>query len=65
MIQYFNEHQSKHTTPTPLPDPLSLAIAYVVFQQNCDMVSSEEGFHRGTIFPELYKPFTGKRGVLF
>lgn len=65
MFQYFDERPTKRSTPSPLPDDLSLAIAYVVFQQNCDMVSSEEGFHRGTIFPELYKPFTGKRGVLF
>ena len=65
MFQYFDERSSKRITPSPLPDDLSLAIAYVVFQQNCDMVSSEEGFHRGTIFPELYKPFKGKRGVLF
>jgi hypothetical protein len=54
-----------NNTPSPLPEELSLAIAYVTFQQTCDMVSSEEGFHRGTVFPELYKPFTGKRGGLW
>jgi hypothetical protein len=56
---------TSNNTPSPLPEDLSLAIAYVVFQQTCDMVSSEEGFHRGTVFPELYKPFTGKRGGLW
>ncbi|MBR3844852.1 MAG: spore coat associated protein CotJA [Clostridia bacterium] len=63
MIQYYDVPSRHKETPSPLPDELSLAIAYVVFQQNCDMVSSEEGFHRGTIFPELHKPFIGKRGV--
>ncbi len=48
--------------PAPLPAERSLAIAYVPFQQTCDMASPEEGFRRGTVFNELYKPFTGKRG---
>ena len=60
MMQVFE--RSKRGTPSPLPEDLSLAIAYVPFQQNSDSVPSEEGFCRGTIFPELYKPFTGKRG---
>ena len=63
-MHLFEPSHRENKIPTPLPDDLSLAIAYVPFQQNCDAVSSEEGFHRGTIFPELYKPFTGKRGVL-
>ncbi len=65
MIQTYDVSPRQTATPSPLPEDLSLAIAYVVFQQTCDMVSSEEGFHRGTIFPELYKPWTGKRGVMF
>jgi len=64
MMQLFESSRQGARIPTPLPEELSLAIAYVPFQQNCDSVSSEEGFKRGTIFPELYKPFTGKRGDL-
>lgn len=64
MMQVYDRPPIQEEIPSPLPADLSLAIAYVVFQQNCDMVSSEEGFERGTIFPELYKPWTGKRGVL-
>ncbi len=53
-----------YTPPAPLPHTLSLAIAYVPFQQNSDMMAAEEGFAKGTVFTGLYKPFTGKRGVL-
>lgn len=52
------------TNKTAFPENISLAIAYVAFQENIDMYSAEEGLERGTIFPELFKPFTGKRGVL-
>ncbi len=64
MTQFLDSPSPHRGIPAPLPEELSLAIAYVVFQQNCDMVSSQEGLHRGTIFPDLYKPWTGKRGVL-
>ncbi len=63
MLQVF-ERAGENRFPSPLPEDLSLAIAYVPFQQNSETVSSEEGFERGTVFKELYKPFTGKRGVL-
>ena len=42
-----------------LPKELSFAIAYVPFQAQPATYSSEEGFAKGTLFPELYKPFTG------
>lgn len=61
MLQLF-ERTGDDKTPSPLPEEVSLAIAYVPFQQTPQAVSSEEGFKRGTIFTELYKPFTGKRG---
>lgn len=50
---------------TELPKELSFAIGYVPYQVNPEQYSSEEGFEKGTIYPCLYKPFTGKRGVLF
>ncbi len=63
MLQLF-ERTGDGKIPSLLPEETPLAMAYVPFQQNSDTVASEEGFVRGTIFNELYKPFTGKRGVL-
>lgn len=63
MLQLFEKEQESKI-PSLLPEDLSLAMAYVPFQQNSQMVAAEEGFERGTVFADLYKPFTGKRGVL-
>ena len=41
----------------------SLAMAYVPWQMWRDIYDAEKGFHRGTIFQELDKPFTGKGGM--
>ena len=49
---------------TELPRELSFAISYVPYQVNPSEYSSDEAFEKGTLFPALYKPFTGKRGVL-
>ena len=42
-----------------LPDPMVLAMSYVPMQIYKDMYSIDEGFQRGTVFPELDKPFLG------
>ncbi|MBR4282459.1 MAG: spore coat associated protein CotJA [Clostridia bacterium] len=47
-----------------LPKELSFAIAYVPYQVNPSKYSSEEALEKGTLFPALYKPFTGKRGAM-
>ncbi len=40
-----------------------IAMAYVPMQQAPVLYENlEDAFHRGTIFPELDKPFMGKRG---
>ena len=40
-----------------------IAMAYVPMQQAPVLYENlEEAFHRGTIFPELDKPFMGRRG---
>ena len=44
-------------------DTLPLAMAYVPFQKFQVMYDKAEAFSRGTIFPELYKPFCGKGGA--
>lgn len=44
---------------TPL-DELPLTMSYVPMQKIGVLYSEEEGLCRGTIFPELDKPFYGK-----
>jgi hypothetical protein len=39
-----------------------LAMAYVPMQRWCQTYAPQEGFHRGTIFPELDLSFYGDRG---
>lgn len=40
-----------------------IAMAYVPMQQAPILYENlEDGYQRGTVFPELDKPFTGKRG---
>ncbi|MDE5700460.1 MAG: spore coat associated protein CotJA [Lachnospiraceae bacterium] len=39
-----------------------VAMAYVPWQRNCNMYENlDEAFKTGTIFPELNKPFLGRR----
>lgn len=44
-------------------DQLPLAMAYVPFQRFSNTFNLQKGLEMGTIFPELCKPFCGKRGV--
>ena len=45
-------------------DRVPVAMAYVPWQQLTQLCENlEEGFISGTIFPELDKPFTGRRVV--
>ena len=46
---------------TTLPDEKSFAIGYVLYQIDPQTYSSEEALDKGTLFPDLYKPFLGKR----
>jgi len=39
-------------------------MAYVPFQQFGAVYEPEMGLRSGTIFPDLDKPFLGKRGVM-
>ena len=43
-------------------DELPLTMAYVPCQKFCHTFELCKGFQMGTIFPELCKPFCGKRG---
>ena len=49
--------QPKSTIPR---DP-ALAIAYVKWQELQEVYDPEKGWRAGTIFPELDKPFYGRR----
>lgn len=52
------EHQEKDVFAGI--DKAPLTMAYVPFQGNCnELYDAETALHRGTIFPELDKPFTG------
>ena len=39
-----------------------LAMAYVPWQQWCDLYDETKALERGTLFPDLDKPFLGGRG---
>ena len=41
---------------------MPLAMAYVPWQEWRNLYETEKGFHRGTIFAELDKPFLGMGG---
>lgn len=43
-------------------DQFPVGMAYVPIQQYYTTFELCQGFHEGTIFPELAKPFCGKRG---
>ena len=42
---------------TSFPEQTPLAMAYVPFQQWGKLYDSHEGFHKGTLFPDLDFPF--------
>ena len=45
-------------------DKFPIGMAYVPYQKNCKIFENlEEAYYKGTIFPELDKPFTGRRCV--
>lgn len=45
-------------------DKFPVAMAYVPWQKFEKMYDDlDKAYHTGTIFPELNKPFTGRRGV--
>lgn len=58
----YNLCPEKSFTPTVIPIPkyryTPLAKSYICFQQLGKLYPLEEGLHKGTIFPELYIPYT-------
>lgn len=43
----------------PFPEKTPVGMAYVPYQQWNDLYTADEGFIRGTLFPELDYPFKG------
>ena len=43
-------------------DDMALAMAYVPWQSFHETFKLDKALHAGTIFPELFKPFCGRRG---
>ncbi|MFP3152918.1 spore coat associated protein CotJA [Lachnospiraceae bacterium ZAX-1] len=50
--------------PSDMDERLSVAMAYVPWQQFHTVYELDKALECGTIFPELNKPFYGKRGAL-
>lgn len=46
---------------TPFPEDTALAIGYVRWQNLCNVYEPEKALAQGTLFPELDKPFYGRR----
>lgn len=65
MNKYINDNEvCKENITTELPKELSFAISYVPYQVNPKKFPSDEALDKGTLYPDLYKPFLGKWGVL-
>lgn len=43
-----------------MPDNPMLANAYVPYQVYIGILPAMEGLHKGTVFPELYRPYPSK-----
>ena len=56
------EAQNRPVPNTPLPEDLSLAMAYIPFQTYGDVFPAEKALEAGTLFPDLDTPFYSKRG---
>jgi hypothetical protein len=46
----------------PLPENPQLTMAYVPYQNMDTVYEADQALTRGTLFPELDKPFYGERG---
>lgn len=55
------EHTSNYKTKDDIAD-FPLAMAYVPWQIWNDVYTTDEILSKGTLFPELYKPFKGVGG---
>ena len=54
---------AQYGIPTPLPEDTTVAMAYIPYQQAGKTYCPEQGICKGTLFPELNKPFLCGRGL--
>lgn len=54
-----NNKEAQIIAPSPFPENVSLAMAYVPYQNWENIYDVENGFSAGTIFADLDKPFSG------
>lgn len=59
MIEEIYSFDDINKTMSKFPKDATDAMAYVPFQSNDKMFSTEQGFVSGTMFPILNKPFKG------
>ena len=45
----------------PMPEDPAYAIAYIRWQELCQVYEPDEALQKGTLFPVLDKPFYGRR----
>ena len=57
-----NANDQVYTGLTPLPANPVTAMAYIPFQTDRTVYEADNALLRGTLFPNLDKPFTGRRG---
>ncbi len=58
-----NQNESKNDISIFTTQPISFGMAYVPYQTWGKTYEMSVGFQRGTIFPELDKPFLGEEAV--
>lgn len=59
MFEEIYSFEDKNKTVPMFPKDATEGMAYVPFQSNDNMFSTEQGFVSGTMFPVLNKPFKG------
>lgn len=52
-------HHWRNDAVSPFPEKTPIGMAYVPYQQWGEIYEANEGFCRGTMFPELDYPFKG------
>lgn len=56
------ELMAQYGIRSALPEDPVVAMAYVPYQQRGKMYYAEQGLEKGTLFPELNKPFRCGKG---
>lgn len=56
-----NSKNGEFTPTSSLPEELKTTMAYVPFQEDSSTYEPSEALKRGTLFPDLDKPFYGGR----